>query len=219
MKMKFYESIEGHKILDDKYWPEKLRGYLEKEDEFLVENIGDNSVILDVGSGEGRHLKLLSKKCKKLFGIDYSKTMSDYSKKVLGSLGNVVILNEDIKDSEFPKESFDFIICMFNTFGNLDSETQKIFLQKISDFIKPNGTIYLSVYSNKAKETQIEFYNKIGLLVKGSNEDFVYTGGFISERFSKDKIKRIIENTKLKIKNIVKLNDISFLLEIEKGDQ
>jgi SAM-dependent methyltransferase len=219
MKMKFYESIEGHKILDEKYWPEKLKEYLEKEDKSLIENISENSAVLDVGSGEGRHLKLLYKKCKKLFGIDYSKTMSDYSKRVLSGLGNVVILNEDIKDSEFPKKSFDFIICMFNTFGNLDSETQKIFLQKISDFIKPNGTIYLSVYSDKAKETQIEFYNKIGLVVKGSDEDFVYTDGFISERFSKDKIKRIIENAGLKIKNIVELNDISLLLEIEKGDQ
>ncbi len=219
MKMKFYESIEGHKILDEKYWPERLKEYLEKEDKSLVEKINNGSIVLDVGSGEGRHLKLLSKKCKKLFGIDYSKTMSDYSKRVLGGYSNIVILNEDIRESMFPKKTFDFIICMFNTFGNMDLETQKIFLQKISEFIKPNGTIFLSVYSDKAKETQIEFYNKIGLVVKGSDEDFVYTDSFISERFSKDKIKRIVESDGLKIKNIVELNDISLLLEIEKGDQ
>ena len=217
--MKFYESIEGHKILDEKYWPEKLREYLEKEDKFLIKNIKEDSVLLDVGSGEGRHLRLLSKKCKKLFGIDYSKTMTDYSKRVLGGYNNVVTLNEDIKSTEFPKSSFDFIICMFNTFGNMDIETQKIFLEKVRELIKIDGTIYLSVYSNKAEETQIEFYKKIGLVVKGSGSDFVYTDGFISERFSKDKIKKIVETKGLKIKNIVELNYISLLFEIEKGDQ
>src|SRR3989344_3037005 len=219
MKMKFYESIEGHKILNEKYWPEKLKEYLEKEDNFLDDNIKIDSVVLDVGSGGGRHIKLLSKKCKKLFGIDYSRTMVDYSKRVLGGYSNVVILNEDIKDSEFPKKSFDFIICMFNTFGNMDTETQKLFLKKIGYFIKSDGTIILSVYSDKAKETQIEFYDKIGLIFKGSDEDYVYTDGFTSERFSKDKIKRIVESAKLKIKKIVELNEISLLLEIEKGDQ
>lgn len=219
MKMKFYESIEGHKILDEKYWPEKLKEYLEKEDMFLVKNIKTDSVVLDVGSGEGRHIKLLSKKCKRVFGIDYSRTMVDYSKRVLGSYNNLTILNEDIKDSKFPKESFDYIICMFNTFGNMDLETQKIFLRKVSEFIKSNGIIFLSVYSEKAKETQVEFYNRIGLIVKGSDEDLVYTDRFISERFSKDKIKRIVGSSGLKIKNIIELNDISLLLEIEKGDQ
>jgi len=63
--MKFYESTEGHKILDEKYWPEKVKEYLEKEDMFLVKNIKTDSVMLDVGSGEGRHIKLLSKKCKR----------------------------------------------------------------------------------------------------------------------------------------------------------
>jgi len=217
--MKFYESIEGHKILDEKYWPTKLREYLEKEDEFLIDRIRDNSVLLDVGSGEGRHLKLLSKKCKRLFGIDYSKTMADYSNQVLGGYNNVVILNEDIKNSAFPKSSFDFIICMFNTFGNMDLETQKIFLEKIRDLIKTYGTIYLSVYSDEAKETQIDFYKIIGLIVKSSDDDFVYTDSFISERFSKDKIKRLVERSGLKIKNIVELSDISLLIEIEKGDQ
>ena len=219
MKMKFYESIEGHKILDEKYWPQKLKKYLESEDKSLVENIKNNSVVLDVGSGEGRHLQLLAGKCKKLFGIDYSKTMADYSKRVLGGYNNIVILNEDIKNSKFPKNSFDHIICMFNTFGNMDVETQKLFLEKISRFIKPGKTIFLSVYSEKAKETQIEFYNKIGLIVKGFDEDFVYTDRFISERFSKDKIKKIVESKGLKIKNIVELNEISLLLEIEKDDQ
>jgi len=215
---KFYESIIGHKILDEKYWPEKLKEYLEKEDKFLVENIKPDSIVLDVGSGEGRHLKLLAKKCKMAFGIDYCKTMVDYSKRVLKDYNNVTILNEDIKNSKFPKKSFDYIICMFNTFGNMDSETQKIFLTKVKEFIKPDGKIFLSVYSDKAVKTQIEFYKNIGLIVKGYDEDFVYTDWLISERFSKDKIKRVVESSGLKIRKMVELNEISLLLEIERGD-
>jgi len=107
---------------------------------------------------------------------------------------------------------------MFNTFGNMDSETQKIFLTKVKEFIKPDGKIFLSVYSDKAVKTQIEFYKNIGLIVKGYDEDFVYTDWLISERFSKDKIKRVVESSGLKIRKMVELNEISLLLEIERGD-
>lgn len=213
--MKFYETMEGHKILDSKYWPEKLRDYLEKEEDFLVKNIKKDSVILDVGSGEGRHLKLLSNQCKKLFGIDYSRTMVNYSKRILGVYGNICILNEDIKDSNFPEESFDFVICMFNTFGNMNKNTQKAFLEKISRFIKTDGKIFLSVYSENAKDTQIQFYSKIGLVIKGQDHDFVYTDQFISERFTEEKIKMIVESSKLKVIKVIRPNEISYILEIK----
>ena len=217
MKMNFYETLHGHKILDSQFWPKKLREYLIREDIFLVENIKKDSTVLDIGSGGGRHLKLLSNSCKKIIGIDNSKTMVDCTKKALSKCRNVIVLEVDVKYFKFPKDSFDFIICMFNTFGNMTVETQKICLDKMNELIKPDGIILMSVYSEKAIDTQIEHYNKIGLIVRGSDENFVYTEKFVSERFSEGKIKRVVESRGLKIKNMVKFNEISFILELEKG--
>ena len=218
-ELKFYETPEGHKIVDPRYWPSKLKEYLKLEEEFLIKNINKCTTLLDIGFGEGRHLTLLSNKCSKLFGVDYSKTMVEYSRKVLKDLKNIFLFYDDIKDIEFPPDSFDYIICMFNTFGNMSEETQNELFKKIDRLLKPQGKFILSVYSEKAKDTQIEFYNKIGLEIKNCDEDFVYTNKFISERFSKEKIQRILlNNTNLKIKNIVSLNEISYIVEIEKID-
>ena len=113
--------------------------------------------------------------------------------------------------------SFDYIICMFNTFGNMGEETQNKLLEHVDRLLKPQGKFILSLYSENAKETQIDFYNKIGLAIKNCDDNFVYTNKFTSERFSKDKIQRILSKIpNLKIKNIVPLNEISYIVEIEK---
>ena len=64
---KFYETEIGHRILNKKFWPEKLKEYLKAEDVYLSKSIKTASIILDIGCGEGRHLKLLAKISKRLF--------------------------------------------------------------------------------------------------------------------------------------------------------
>ena len=106
---------------------------------------------------------------------------------------------------------------MFNTFGNIDGGSQVAFIKKITELIKPDGRIFLSVYSEKAKNTQIEFYKNIGLTVADFDDNFVYTDKFISERFTKEKIVEIVGMNKgLKIQNIIKLNDISRIVNIRR---
>lgn len=215
MSEKFYETIWGHRILDEKFWSEKLKQYMKAEDIFLLDNIKEKTKLLDIGCGEGRHLKLLVSKCSNLFGIDYSKTMVEKAIQNTTTFPNINVINQDIKNSDFNENSFDYIICMFNTFGNMDYETQKILLKKVEKFLKPEGRFILSIYSENAKDIQAEFYKNIGLFVEKADENFVYTNKFISERFSKERLKEIIEkNSNLKISKIISLNEISYLIEI-----
>lgn len=219
-KHKFYESVEGHKILDPRYWPKKLKEYLRLEDEILSREIKQDSTLLDIGSGEGRHLNLLSNKCSKLFGVDSSRNMIELSRYFLKNKQNIFIFYDNIRSIDFPSAYFDCIVCMFNTFGNMDKEIQNILLKKVEKFLKPDGKFILSIYSENAKDTQISFYENIGLIIRDYDNDFIYINQFISERFSKEKIIKIIkENSKLKIREIIQPNEISYILFMEKAIQ
>jgi cyclopropane fatty-acyl-phospholipid synthase-like methyltransferase len=213
---KFYETIEGSRIVHEDCWPSDLKSYLKLEEMFIREKVSKDSTVLDIGFGEGRYLNLLSKSCKKIIGVDYSEIMFDFCKRLFDDK-NIELFKADIKDFEYLEESFDYIICAFNTFGNMSYETQISLLKKVEKFLKPNGTFFLSIYSEYAKDMQFEFYKKIGLKIINSDQNFVYTEEFKSERFSQAKIYKIItQNTKLKVINISMLNPVSYILEIQK---
>ena len=214
MENKFYETKEGHKILDEIYWTDNLKQYLNLENKYLL-NIEKKDSLLDIGCGKGRHLIFIKNKIKRLLGIDNSKSMVDEAKNLTKDFVNIKIDYSDINNFS-STEKFDYIICMFNTFGNMDKETQKIFLKRAKELLKQGGKIIISVYSENAKEDQIQFYKNIGLTIKGFNEDFVYTENeFISERFNEEKLRDIIRSVEgLKINKIISLNKISYIVEI-----
>lgn len=217
----FYNRGEGFKILDEEYWPKQLLEYRGMENKYLLEKIKNNAdLLLDVGCGKGKHLIILKDKFRKLIGIDYSDRMIEIAKSNIFGIPNIHIVESNIKDFE-TEEKFDYILCMFNTFGNMNEETQTIFLNKAEKFLKQDGILVISVYSENAKDMQVQFYKNIGLIVSGFDKDFVYTNynsdEFKSERFSKEKIQKILsKNPNLKINNIMPLNEISYIIEIKK---
>ena len=216
MNEQFYGTAEGRKILDSRYWPNKLKEYRMLENKYLLENMKEGKTLLDVGCGNGVHLILLQSRMKRLIGIDCSENIVNEAERLTKNFSNILVFRQNIKTITL-EEKFDYIICMFNTFGNIDGGSQVAFIKKITELIKPDGRIFLSVYSEKAKNTQIEFYKNIGLAVVGLDNNFVYTDKFVSERFTKEKMVEIVAmNKRLKIQNIIKLNDISRIVNIRR---
>ena len=212
--VKFYETEMGHRILNKKFWPNELKNYLLKENDYLKNLIKKNSIILDVGCGEGRHLKLLAKISIKLFGIDYCKSMIDNARKELSDFDNVELFLEDASKTHFQNNYFNCSLCMFNTFGNIPKSKQKLVLNELKRVTKRKGIIVISVYSENAKEIQKKFYKNIGLTIGKEDSDFVYTKkGFKSERFSEDKLIKLFNSLNLKAK-IIQLSPISYICEI-----
>jgi SAM-dependent methyltransferase len=218
VKNEFYETPTGHRIVEAKFWPEKLRGYLRLEEEFLRADVKPNSDALEIGSGSGRILELLARiPCGRVVGIDKSLQMVQESRRRLRNHQNISIIHGDVRTAQFQANFFDYIFCMYNTFGNMDVAIQGAVLAKSGKWLRKRGRFFLSVYSENARETQIEFYRVIGLRVVGFDKNFVYTDQFVSERFSREKLKRIIaDNHALKIREIKALNEISYLVELEK---
>ena len=213
---KFYDTEIGHRVLNKKFWPQELKEYLKAEDNYLLKVLKPNSIILDVGCGEGRHLKLLAKISKKLFGIDYSKSMLEIARKELSNFNKIELFLEEANKTHFQNNYFDYSICMFNTLGNISKSKQKDVLVELKRITKKYGKIIISVYSENALETQKEFYKNIGLDIIKTDDDFVYTKQNInSERFTKEKLENlfIFANSKAKI---IQLTPISYVCEIDK---
>jgi ubiquinone/menaquinone biosynthesis C-methylase UbiE len=88
----------------------------------------------------------------------------------------------------FNDNTFDYVICLGNTFGNFGKDKYKI-LKEMKRVAKKNGKIIISVYSEKALPERIEGYKKVVKIKKITKEGTVYTkDGLISEQFSKRKI-------------------------------
>ena len=66
-----------------------IKDWLQKEIEYLKENIKSNSKILDVGCGFGRHIEVLANFSKEVIGIDENENMIMKTKQNLSNFKNV----------------------------------------------------------------------------------------------------------------------------------
>lgn len=159
-------------------------------------------IVLDMGCGWGREIKELAPFCKKIVALDNDVSEIKTAKSYLDNIPNVEFSLQDAKHTSFRDESFDVIISVGNTFGNLGDDKDKV-LQEMKRLIKKEGKILLSLYAKGAATKRVTAYKSIGLKIKTiSNWKIVFEDGLISEEFSKDELKNIFEKFQLKVRFI-----------------
>lgn len=185
-----------------------LKEYYNKELDFVKNLSGD---VLEIGCGTGRILTILAKKCRRVVGIDKEKVMADISKNKLKKRRNVEICKQNAKRLKFPDNSFDFVLCMASTFGNLGRDKLPV-LKEMKRVCKLNGKVIISVYNERALKPRLDSYANDELIhVKVTKQGTVYTKeGLFSEQFTKKKLISLFKRLKLKYK-IISLNKISYL--------
>ncbi len=195
------------------YWKEftnstskLIKDWLIKENEFLKNNITNNSTVLDVGIGYGRNVKAIVNNVKKLVGID----KSAFLLKEANKFSNVELFCEDANKMHFQNDSFDFVICMGNTFGDF-AENKINILKEMKRVCKKDGKIFISVYSENAIDYRIKEYERIGIKVSKIQNGEVFTSdGLKLEQFTKEKLKKIFSEVGLEVE-IKELNQISYI--------
>jgi len=192
-----------------------IRDWLKKENAYLKKNIKKDTVVLDVGCGFGRNIEAIAKIAKKIVGIDNNRPLCKEITKKLSRFKNVEFFCEGAKKMSFDDSTFDFVICMGNTFGDFAKDKLKI-LREMKRVAKKGGRIIIGVYSEKALKVRLKEYKRIGINVKKIRNGTVYTDNhLILEQFNKEKIKKIFNLAKLRVK-IIELNSISYLCEAVK---
>jgi len=113
-------------------------------EDFLILNlIGKNKIILEIGFGSGNTIRNLAPFQKKIIGIE----KSDYCLKMvnskLGNFKNVDLNIGDLLETKFTKDNFDAVYCI-QVLEHLVPKEVGSYLNKIHDILKRNAILIIS---------------------------------------------------------------------------
>ena len=192
-----------------------IKDWFKKENEFLKKNIQKNSMVLDVGIGYGRNIESIANIAKKIVGIDKSKFLLKEIESLTKKYPNIEFFCEDAKKMHFKDSSFDYVLCLGNTFGDFAKNRLSI-LEEMKRVCKKGGQIYISVYSENAIKFRIKEYERIGIKILKIDDGEIYTQDKLKlEQFNKKKLEQIFKDASLEVK-IIKLNRISYMCVAKK---
>jgi 2-polyprenyl-6-hydroxyphenyl methylase/3-demethylubiquinone-9 3-methyltransferase len=153
-----------------------FQDWFKKEDRYIKRLVKNNTTLLDVGCGFGRHLKIVTGIVKKAVGIDTDKSVLDVAEKRLSGYKNVDLFLENAQKMHFKNNSFDYVICMGNTFGDMVSMENKV-LGEMKRVAKKNGKIIISVFSENALKERIKNLKIAGFKILKIKDNKIFTGG------------------------------------------
>ena len=135
----------------------------------------NNSKVLDIGSGTGHHVKLISKKCNNVIGIDKSKSMI---KKAKNNYKNLNFQQNDVLNTMiFDDNTFTHITCLYFTIYYIKDKDK--FFQNCFYWLKPGGSILLHLVD----------INKFDPILPPSNPIIgVSPQNFVDERITKSEV-------------------------------
>ncbi len=201
MSENFYLNERGVKVLRLErnvfYQTPGIKELFYKENEILLKNLNDNSIVLDVGCGLGTHLTLVSKYCKEVIGIDHSDAILKHCRKETKHLLNVKTFNMNARHLEFPDDCFDQVNCMFNTLGNMKAPL--IALGEMCRVTKPSGHIVFSLYNLQSIPERLEYYHKSGLPEAHVDGTVITAPNYYSRSYSEEEILKMCQAVGLEV--------------------
>lgn len=209
----FYEEFDFEKVITNP--PKLIQEFLDGEVKFIEEHIKPNKKILEIGCGYGRLLKILSKNANNVSGIDFSKSLLKKAKENLKDKKNVQILEMNAKNLSFKDDFFDYSLCLDASFGNMP-KIEKEVLKEMKRVTKKEGEIIISVFSENAKEAQIENYKRIGLTdIKEDGKAIITSEGMYSRRFTKEDLLNLFKEIGMEC-TIIKVCSINYVVIAKK---
>jgi len=115
----------------------------------FINSLPKNSIVADIGSGNGRHLIPCAMHCKKVIGIDVSDELLKIVQKKLdeNTLDNVELIHSDAVNIPLKNNSVDAALFIA-TLHNIPKRYRRIIaLKEVNRILKPNGRAIVSVWS------------------------------------------------------------------------
>ncbi len=192
--------------------PEDFKDYFEKEEKFIKEYVSKKDIVLDLGCGTGRTINIMSPFCKEIIGIDNDEFAVEKGNKNIDKLKNAKIIFADAEKTPFPNNKFDVIFSGL-TFVNF-GKTKFGILQEIKRTLKKNGKFIFSVYNENSLNERLEMYKKYEprKIVIDEKGNVSFGSEAVSEKFSREEIIKILEDSKFKVGRIAK-GRIFYLIE------
>ncbi len=212
---KFFETDDFNRLLENK--PKEIAEYHEAERKYLHAIISgrQNARVLDVGCGSGDSINHIVDLGHEIVGIDNAEHQLEIARDRFRNNGRITLFN--FNALSLPNNwagSFDFVVCMGATFGNLSRQVAVV--REMARVIKQGGRILLSVYSMNARQVQRAWYSSVTKVVF-ENEDFTLVeGGVVSERFTPEKLAKIASEAGLVLEKVDLLTPIAYMATLRK---
>ncbi|MFB6088191.1 MAG: class I SAM-dependent methyltransferase [Candidatus Aenigmatarchaeota archaeon] len=179
---------------------EKIEKYRTKRDMEVIENRINGKSILDAGGGDGRIAISLAKKGYDVTLIDTDEErLEEARERAEDENVDIEVKEEDIKDLDFPQESFDTVIAMRDVLNYCGKEYEKAFAELVR-VCKENGKIIVSCgskYGYLLKNQDIDFlYN---IIVEG--EEFESADGFTFKALTMDDLENLFKKYDITLVN------------------
>jgi SAM-dependent methyltransferase len=116
--------------------------------EFLHEHLPlpDFRQVLDVACGNGRHVGPLAHLGYEVVGIDRDSDLVSEAQRLHPTAR---FLGMDMRDLDHLQEEFDAVICLWQSFGYFDEETNLEVLGKMADRLRLGGRMILDLYNRR----------------------------------------------------------------------
>lgn len=205
------------KALIPKYYSLKYKKYIEEELELLKKKISGANRVLEAGVGIGRLIPDLAPLVKEFIGVDNAQLMLKKSREISKNFPNVKIVEMNLEELSkiYPKDHFDFSLCVWATLGNQKDES--IILKELKKVTFKS--IFITVYNKGTVEDRKNWYKTVGIKidrVDEKNEVFYAKSGFISRSYNIKDIERLANKADLKIKEYKILSGVVLWAELEK---
>lgn len=139
--------------------PERIKQYLDAEVQFVISNLCDSSLVLELGCGYGRVMKEVAKSVSHVMGNDISRQSLELARSHMGNCQNYSVFLMDASHMSFRSGAFDGVFCIQNGISAFGSNRKSLIAESIR-VTRENGVILFSSYSPKIWEARLEWFRK-----------------------------------------------------------
>ena len=137
----------------------RIQQYLKAEIEYVLSFIRRDSVVLELGCGYGRVLKIIAKKSKEVYGIDTSTESLELAKEYLAEYPNVKLLEMNAGNLTFEEGKFDVVFAIQNGMSAFKIDPQEL-VRECLKVTKKGGKVIFSSYSDKIWDARLKWFLK-----------------------------------------------------------
>lgn len=185
------------------------------EEEGKVKSAIKGGKVLDIGCGEGRSTEIIADVADEVTGVEFSQRLLEQARARLEGRDNIRLYLEDAISTHFEDGEFDCCAMLWNTIGNLYALRNKV-LGEARRVLKPDGKIIITAFSENVVEPYLEMLKINNLKAEHIDENYIFLReGLVSERFTKDKLKKVLSDVGLTAK-IEPLTGIAYWCEAKR---
>ena len=202
--------------------PPRIKQYLNAEIQYVISNLHDTDLVLELGCGYGRVMKEVSQFVQWISGNDISRGSLELARSYMESCQNCTVSLMDASQMSFRSCAFDAVFCIQNGISAFGVNKKRLITESIR-VTKDNGIILFSSYSPKIWEARLEWFRKqsqLGLIGEIDEEKtrdgtIVCKDGFRATTVSSDQFAELFDEFRLNT-SIIEVDESSIFCKVTK---